>query len=220
MSRASDYSPAWRRVQSPRCEKGTILSDRTKLLAGLAATVVGLVVLLVASMFVHATEAPVADEFGNELWTFVPRGWVWATLGQLVAVGGLLLAMAGMTLAFVYDRPMTWARAAIGSFLFVALLLILFAVVPNQWLTLAQAELEWTPTKLLVTVPPALVLQNDVSVSLAAFKDMIAGGYAVAVVVVIIIVMVKWQNHQKERASGKPKPVPVSKFGRPMRVEP
>lgn len=203
----------------PPTRERTILSDRTKLVAGLAAIAVGFVVLVVASMFVHATEAAVADEFGNELWGFVPRGWVWATLGQTVALGGVLLMMAGVTLALVYDRPMTWARAAIGGFLFVALLLILFGVVPNQWLTLAQAELEWTPTKLLVTVPPALVLQNDVSVSFAAFKDMIAGGYAVVVLVVIIIVMIKWQDHQKEKASAKPKPTPVSKFGRPMRVE-
>lgn len=175
--------------------------------------------LLVGSLFVHGAESPTTDEFGNELWSFIPRGWVWVTLGQIVALGGVLLIIAGILLAFVYGRRMTWARASIGAFLFTGLMLVLFGVVPNQWLTLAQAELEWTPTKAFVTIPEALVLGNELSISYAALKDMIAGGYAAVMLIVIAVVMVKWQNHQKEKASDAPKPTPVSKFGRPMRVE-
>lgn len=175
--------------------------------------------MLLGSLFVHAAESPATDEFGNELWSLVPRGWVWVTLGQIVALGGVLLIMAGILLAFVYGRRMTWARASIGAFLFTGLMLVLFGVVPNQWLTLAQAELEWTPTKTFVTIPEALVLGNQVSISYAALKDMIAGGYSALMLIVIAVVMIKWQDHQKEKASGAPKPTPVSRFGRPMRVE-
>lgn len=175
--------------------------------------------MLLGSVFVHAAESPVTDAFGNELYAYVPRGWAWVTLGQIVALGGVLLMMAGITFALVYDRKLTWARASIGAAMYVSLMLVLFAVIPNQWLTLAQSELEWTPTKILVTIPPALVLGNDLSISYDALKDMISGAYAVIALILVAITMVKWQDRSKEKAKPAAKPTPVSKFGRPMRVE-
>ena len=195
------------------------LSDHRKLVAGLAATAVGFVVMLAGSAFVHAAESPEIDTLGNELWPYIPRGWVWFSLGQIVALGGVLLMLAGITYAFVYDRRLTWARASIGATVYVGLMLILFAIIPNQWLTLAQAELEWTPTKVFLTIPPALVLNNELSISYDALKDIISGTYSAVMLVVVAVAMVKWQNHTKEKAEAPPKPAPVSKFGRPMRVE-
>ena len=118
-------------------------------------------------MFVHAAESPTTDAVGNELYSLVPRGWFPATLGQLVAIGGVFMILGGATFAFVYDRPFTWARAAIGAWLFTAMALVVFAVIPNQWVALTQASLEWTPQKILVTIPPALVLGNELSISYA-----------------------------------------------------
>lgn len=180
---------------------------------------VGFVVMLVASAFVHAAESPVTDTLGNDLWPAIPRGWVWVTLGQIVALGGVLLMLAGITLAFVYDRKLTWARAAIGAAIYVSVMLILFAIIPNQWLTLAQSELEWTPTKVFVAIPPALVLNNELNISYDTLKDIISGTYAVIMLIVVAVAMVKWQDHSKEKAQAPPKPAPISKFGRPMRTE-
>ena len=136
------------------------MTNGKKLVVGLTAIVLGIVVAIAASMFVHAAEAPATDAVGNELYSLVPRGWVPATLGQLVAIGGIFMILGGATFGFVYGRPLTWARAAIGAWLFTAMALVVFAVIPNQWVALAQASLEWTPQKILVTIPPALVLGN------------------------------------------------------------
>jgi hypothetical protein len=191
------------------------VTNGKKLVVGLAAIVLGIVVAIAASMFVHAAESPTTDAVGNELYSLVPRGWVPATLGQLVAIGGIFMILGGATFGFVYGRPFTWARAAIGAWLFTAMALIVFAVIPNQWVALAQASLEWTPQKILVTIPPALVLGNEVSISYATLQQMIIGGYPVVMLILIATAMVQWQK--RTRAVKKPQPTPVSAFGRPMR---
>jgi hypothetical protein len=191
------------------------VTNRTKLAAGLTAIAIGVVVTIAASMFVHAAESPTTDAVGNELYSFVPRGWFPATIGQLVAIGGVFMILAGATLAFVYGRPFTWARAAIGAWLFTAMAVVVFGVIPNQWVALAQASLEWTPQKTLVTIPPALVLGNELSISYATLQQMIIGGYPVVMLGLIATVMVQWQK--RTRAVKKARPTPVSAFGRPMR---
>ena len=191
------------------------MTNGTKLAAGLTAIAIGAVVTIAASVFVHAAESPTTDAVGNELYSFVPRGWFPATVGQLIAIGGVFLILGGATLAFVYGRPFTWARAAIGAWLFTAMAVVVFGVIPNQWVALAQASLEWTPQKVFVTIPPALVLGNEVSISYATLQQMIIGGYPVVMLGLIAIVMVQWQK--RTRAVKKPRPTPVSAFGRPMR---
>jgi len=194
------------------------VTNGKKLAAGITAIVLGSVVAIAASMFVHAAESPTTDAVGNELYSLVPRGWFPATLGQLVAIGGIFMILGGATFAFVYGRPFTWARAAIGAWLFTAMALVVFAVIPNQWVALTQASLEWTPQKILVTIPPALVLGNEVSVSYATLQQMIVGGYPVVMLILIATVMVQWQK--RTRAVEKPKPTPVSSFGRPIKEGP
>lgn len=191
------------------------MTNRTKLAAGLTAIAIGAVVTIAASMFVHAAESPTTDAVGNELYSLVPRGWFPATIGQLIAIGGVFLILGGATLAFVYGRPFTWARAAIGAWLFTAMAVVVFGVIPNQWVALAQASLEWTPQKVFVTIPPALVLGNELSISYATLQQMIVGGYPVVMLGLIAVVMVQWQK--RTRAVKKPRPTPVSAFGRPMR---
>ena len=85
------------------------MTDRQKLAAGLTAIAIGIITVIAASLFVHAAESPATDVVGNELWPLVPRGWFPATIGQLVAAGGVFLILGGATLAFVFDRQLTWA---------------------------------------------------------------------------------------------------------------
>lgn len=163
------------------------------------------------------TEADQFNELGQEMFALIPRGWLWVLAAQSVAIGGALLAIAGATWAFLYGRPMTWARAALGGALFTGLMLIIFGLIPNQWLTLTQATLEWTPQRVFFTVPGVLVLNNDVSISYAALKDAIAGGYILTMFLAIALAMYGWQEWQKRRAT-TPKPTPVSRYGRPLKV--
>jgi len=193
------------------------VTTRTKLGVGFAAVAVGIAGALAGAFFVHTSLSPEFTELGEELYAWSPRGWVPATVGQLMSLGGVLLAMGGLTLALVYDRPMTWARASLGASLYVGLMMIIFGVIPNEFLTLTQATLEWTPQKIVVTFPPWMVLGNDVSVSFAALKDIVLQGWVFTMLIAVPVFMWWWQG--REQRKDVPRPQPVSAFGRPIRVE-
>lgn len=192
------------------------MTERKQLIAGLGLILVGFVVAIVGSFLVHTAEADTFNEFGQEIYPNFPRGWVPATIAQMIALGGVLMAMAGAAYGFIYGRTLTWARAMLGALLFTGLMFILFAVVPNQMLTLFQSTLEWTQVKVVFTIPPFLLLGNEISISYAALKDMIVAGYVTTLLIVLPVVMYKWQERAKR--SDEPKPEPVSNYGRPMRT--
>ncbi len=60
-------------------------------------------------------------------------------------------------------------------------LVVIFGIVPSEWLSLSQTDLDWSPQKIFVTIPSWLVLGNEVAISYAALKDIISGGYHVTV---------------------------------------
>ncbi len=193
------------------------MTDRRHLITGIALVVIGLVVSIGGSYLVHMTEAPDVDKLGRALYPNIPRGWVVVLIVQLIALSGVLIAMAGITIGFIWNRPLTWARAMLGALLFTGLMFVLFAVIPNQFLTLTQSTLEWTPQKVFITVPAAVVMNNHVAISYSALKDMIAAGYVTTLIIAIPVLMWWWQGRE-DRAS-QPKPTPVSNYGRPMRVD-
>jgi hypothetical protein len=176
-----------------------------------------MILSLLAAFVVHATEAPEFDALGQELYPWAPRGWIPVTIAQSVSLGGVLIAMAGLTLAFLWKRRLTWARAALGASLFVGLLTVIFGIIPNQFLTLTQSTLEWTPQRVFVTIPPFLVFGNDVSISYAALKDILLQGFVGTMLIAIPVFMYQWQERAKR--ADQPKPQPISDFGRPIRVE-
>lgn len=192
------------------------VTERRQLISGLGLILLGIGVAVVASFFAHMAEADDVNEFGQEIYAGFPRGWIPATISQVVALGGAIMAIAGIAVAFVYKRTLTWARAMTGAVLFVGLMVILFGVIPNQLLTLFQATLEWTPQKIFLTVPSVLVLGNDVSISYAALKDMLVAGYVTTMLFAVPIVMYQWQERAKKGDQAKPEP--VSSYGRPLRT--
>jgi hypothetical protein len=185
----------------------------------------GAALALIGSVAVHFIGLPKINSFNEEIYSWIPRGWQVTLVAQIVALTGVLVAMAGMALAFLYKRELTWARATIGAFLFTALMMILFGVVPNEFLTLTQSTLDWSGLKLAVPacsltdswlcLPEFLTLGNPVSISYAALKDMIGQGYILTVTAATVIAMWKWQERQKTLAEQTPAPA-VSKYGRPI----
>ena len=192
------------------------MTERKQLIAGSGLVLLGIIVAIVFSFLVHTAEADEFNEFGEAIFVGFPRGWVPALIAQAIALGGVLLAMAGIALAFLYKRQLTWARAMLGALLFAALMFVLFAIIPNQMLTIFQSTLEWTPQKIFFTVPSWLVLGNDLSISYAALKDMIVAGYVTTLLIALPVVMYQWQERAKK--ADEPKPEPVSNYGRPMRA--
>ncbi len=182
---------------------------------GVLTMVVGVAVCIGGALIAHFTGLPADDGLGRELYPSIPRGWQFVLLGQLISLSGGFMIMGGIALAFLYKRPMTWARASIGAGLFTALMMVLFGIIPNEWLTLTQAEWEWTPTRIAVTIPPALVLNNEITISYAALKDIVSGTYSIVALVAVALAMSRWQTHQKDRADAPP-PQKVSEYGRPL----
>ncbi len=184
-------------------------------LIGTLAIVLGLVGAIGGALIAHFTGLSETDALGRDIYPAIPRGWIFELIGQLISLGGTLVLLGGITLAFLYKRSMTWARASIGAFVFVSVMMILFGVIPNQWLTLTQSVWEWTPQKIAVTIPPWLLLNNEISVSYAAVKDIVSGTYSVVVLGAVAVAMYQWQGWQ-QRAQTAPPPQPVSTYGRPL----
>ncbi len=180
----------------------------------------GLGALVVGVFFAHAGLAPDGSAPGEEQFVgyleFVPRHWVVFTAGQLVAFGGSQLLLAGAALLWVANQPLTWARAGFAAWLAWIELVLLWGVVPSEWLNLTQGPLGWTSQKIFVTIPPWLVLNNPIDISYAALKDMIAGGYHIFSLVIVLWFAFKIQEWGKT-APKQDDAVTESPYGRPMR---
>jgi hypothetical protein len=186
---------------------------------GVTAVVVGIALAIIGALWAHFTGLSAVDDVGREVYTHIPRGWVWVLLGQLVSLGGVLLAMAGIALAYLYEKKMTWARAAVGGGLFTGLMLILFGIIPNEWLTYTQAVWEWTDQKLWIEIPPSLIGGNEVNLSAAALKDIVAGTYSVVALGGVAAGMIAWQKRDEirtKREKSKSSQQSVSVYGRPL----
>jgi len=198
---------------------------RSYFIAGNGGIAIGFFALTIGVLISHFAAIDTFDQFGREAWAWVPRGWSVELAGQTVALVGVLLIMGGAALAYLYQRELTWARASLGAALFTGLMLIIFAVIPNQWLTLTQAVWEWTPQKKAITwigdssgglqlIPKPLLLNNEVSISMAALKDIVSGTYSVVALGAVAVGMYQWQERSKKVAAA-PKEK-VSRYGRPM----
>ncbi len=197
---------------------------------GLIALGIGSVLAILGALWAHFSGLPELDDVGRELYPHIPRGydaWLSPLIGQLVSLTGVFIAMVGLTLAFLYEKPMTWARSALGAFLFTGLTILLFGVIPNEWLTYTQAVWEWTDQKLwigtneaaTIPIPAALLGGNDLNLSAAAIKDIVAGTYVLVVTGGLGAAMIAWQRRDEIMANREKKRAEkgnVSVYGRPL----
>ena len=200
----------------------TELTKSQRIRLGWAMVVSGTILLVVAVIWVHyssfpltrienGVEAPVVVDYFN----WIPRGWLWKSLGFLAAFAASQMMLLGAALAWVLGEKMTWARATFLAWLAWIELVLLFGMVPSEWLNLSQTDLDWSPQKLFVTLPAWLMLGNEVSISYSALKDIISFGYHNVVLVGAIIFAYRIQGISKPRKASD-KPVPVSPYGRPL----
>ncbi len=198
------------------------LSDERRIRLGWLLMVAGSVVLVLAVWWIHYSSlarttvidgqtVPLVVDYFN----WVPRGWYWKALGYLAAFGASQMLLLGAAMAFVIGRPMTWARAGFTAFITWIELVLIFGIVPSEWLSLSQTDLDWSPQKIFVTIPSWLVLGNEVAISYAALKDIISGGYHVTVLGGAIVFAYKIQDFGKPRKA-RDKPQVVSPYGRPL----
>ncbi|HKZ28193.1 MAG TPA: hypothetical protein VJ482_00980 [Acidimicrobiia bacterium] len=194
--------------------------QRTRL--GAAALVIGALMLAVGVVIAHYAAFPdteLIDGVGVPVQVdylgWIPRGWQWVTLGQIIGFAGSQLMVIGALFFWFVGRKLTWARATFGAFLAWIELVLYFGVVPSEWLNLTQGPLEFTSQRVAFTIPRWLVLGNQVDVSLAAIKDAVSGGYNTIMLGVAIVFAYKIQDWGK----AKPESVAEEKksvYGRPL----
>lgn len=195
-------------------------TQRTRL--GWSMLVAGAFLLIAAVLWVHyssfprttvvdGAEVPVMVDYFN----WVPRGWFWKTLGYLAAFAASQLMLVGAALAWVLGEKMTWARATFVAWLVWIEFVLIFGMVPSEWLNLSQTNLDWSPQKIFVTLPAWLVLGNEVSISYGALKDIISMGYHMVMIGVSIVFAYQIQGIGTPRKVAE-KPVPISPYGRPL----
>jgi hypothetical protein len=199
------------------------VSEQLRKRLGVAGITIGMVLLLVGVFAAHFTGLPETDDLGRELYPHIPRClgfegsacWVIPTSMQLLALIGSQLLFAGIVVGWILGKPLTWTRATMGALLFTVEMLILFGIVPNQWLALTQGTWEWTNQKVAFTLPSWLVLNNEVSISYGVIKDVVSGGYSATMLGIVAVTIYQLQERPKRKAA-QPKAEKVSSFGRPL----
>jgi hypothetical protein len=109
----------------------------------------GVVALVVGVIVVHYAAADPDAGMG-----WIPRGWFVKSIGYLFGLAASQLLIVGAALAFVLGRPMTWAVATFAAFLVWVEFVMLFGIVPSEWLNLSQTDLDWSTQRIAFTIPP------------------------------------------------------------------
>ncbi len=140
-------------------------------------------------------------------------------VGYLIVFAASQLMLAGAALLWVLNQPMTWARATFAALLTWLEMVVIFGIVPSEWLNFSQTDLEWSFQDVLFQVPSALVLGNEIEVTTGALKDAISGGYNVAMLAAAGVLAYQIQRIKEGRPASAAPEQPVSPYGRPL-VEP
>jgi hypothetical protein len=199
------------------------LSDRRRKSIGWSMLGVGTLLLAVAVWWIHFSSFPQTEivdgvEVDVVLSSFdwVPRGWFWKALGYVAAFAASQLMLAGAALVWVLNQRMTWARAMFAAFLAWFELLLLFGIVPSEWLNLAQTDLDWSSQRVALTIPSFLVLGNEVEISWAVVKDLISTGWHLVMIPAVAIFALQVQRMYDGRPASAEKAEPKSPYGRTL----
>ena len=199
------------------------LSDSRRKSIGWSLLLVGIITLVVAVWWIHFSSFPKTEVIDGETapvvlgsFNWVPRGALWKGLGYLAAFAASQMLLGGAVLVWVLNQKMTWARAAFASFLTWLELVMIFAMVPSEWLNFAQTDLDWSSQRVALVIPPWLVLGNEVDLSYAALKDMISMGYHINMLVVGAVFALQIQKIKEGRPAAAQEPVKRSPYGRPL----
>ncbi len=191
------------------------LSEQQRSRYGWSMMVLGILGLIIGVIVVHYANLDPADPAGGPF-GWIPRHWLPKGIGYLIGFGASQLLIGGAVLAFVLGQPMSWARATFAAFLTWIEFVLIFGIVPSEWLNLAQTDLDWSTQRIAFTIPPWLVLGNHVDVSWGAIKDSISMGYNLTVLVGAAVFAYKIQDIGKGRPATAIPPEPVSPYGRPL----
>ncbi len=135
---------------------------------------------------------------------------------SLIGILGLVVVVWYGSTRREPGAPLTWGQAY-GAAMFVFFMLFWwYGVIPHQWLTWADNELNWRPDALLAG-PGSGTLENVVPFTLNKLhiRDLVAVGiYGVGLGGQIAIWA--WWNDRKKKADARAAIQPTSSYGRPL----
>ena len=129
----------------------------------------------------------------------------------------LLVTVAGVGAIVWYGkkRPpgtfVTWGEAMVGAAFVFFIMFMAYGVVPHQWLTYADNELNWRADKLLLG-PGEVVAKLPFTVTYRVLRDLIVVAIYGVLLGIHVGMFVWWQK----RGQAKPKEIPTSPYGRPL----
>lgn len=198
------------------------LSDSRRKAIGATLLLLGLLGLALGVFWIHWSSFPVTERIGGvdvpyvvDFANWFPRGIYWKGIGYLIVFGATTLALVGATFLWVLNQKMTWSRAMVASMIAWVALVFYMGMVPSEWLNFAQTDLVWSGQKVFVTIPPILVLGNQVDISYATLKDLINVGYYHVVLIGAAVLALQMQKMKLGRPA-KARVEPVSPYGRPL----
>lgn len=200
------------------------LSDARRRRIGVGLLILGFLGLVLGVIWIHwsslpqteivnGVETPVVVDYLN----WWPRGTLWQGVGYLVILGATTMTFLGAVFLWVLNQRMTWARATVAALITFSALVFYFGMVPSEWLNFAQTDLDWSSQRVAVTIPPFLVLGNNVDISWAAIKDSIQMGYSLGLLGFAGVLAIQIQKIKEGRPASAAAPAEKkSPYGRPL----
>lgn len=129
----------------------------------------------------------------------------------LIVAFVVTMAMSGVVIAYSYIRPSdrrtTWGEAMVGSVFVFMVFIMLFGILPDQWIDYADNDLKWTNEKFLFTEASIMPFRMDYQ----KLRDIIVVVEHLVALTAIPIVAIMWQK-RGDRVG----PTTTSDFGRPL----
>lgn len=196
------------------------LSDGRRKAIGWGLLLIGTGVLIAGVLWIHFTSLPLDEDAG--IFDWIPRSVAnspsafWKAGGYLAVFAASQMMVIGGFFIWVLNQRMTWARATFAAFLTWIELVVIFGMVPSEWLVFAQTDLDWSAQRIALVIPPVLVLGNEVEISYAVLKDSISMGYHIVMLAFGAVFAVQIQKIREGRPPSAEKPEPKSPYGRPL----
>lgn len=199
------------------------LSDSTRKRVGWGLLLIGTLLLAVSVIWLHFSSLPLTAVVDGETvpvvvdyFNWIPRGAIWKGLAYLAIFGATQMMVVGGIFLWILNQRMTWSRAVFAAFVTWLELVIIFGMVPSEWLNYAQTDLDWSSQRIALTIPPILVLGNTVEISYAVIKDSISMGYHLVMLGVAAVFTIQLQKMKQGRPATAEKPEKKSPYGRPL----
>ncbi len=201
----------------------TELSDSRRKAIGATLLILGLMGLALGVFWIHWSSFPLTERIDGvdvpyvvDFANWFPRGIYWKGAGYLIVLGATTLALVGASFLWLLNQRMTWSRAIVGSMIAWVALVFYMGMVPSEWLNFAQTDLVWSGQRVAVTIPPILVLGNQVDISYGTIKDLINVGYYHVVLIGAAVLALQIQKMKAGRPAKARPEAQVSPYGRPL----